>query len=378
MPSRPASTSSPSAGVLTGRALNRALLDRQMLLRRAAVSVDEALERLVGMQAQAPNPPYLGLWSRLDGFRLEDLAERIRDRRAVRIALMRSTLFLVTARDALALRPVLAAELERWGLNVFGKQVAGMDLAELAAAGRALVEETPRTFQELGPLLAERWPDADRAALGNLVRNLVPLVQVPPRGIWGEGGPAAHTTAQAWLGRPLDAETDPDEMVMRYFAAFGPATVRDAQHWCGLKRLKEVVDRLRPRLRSFRSEAGAELFDLPDAPRPDADTPVPVRFLPEFDNVLLSHAERTRIISEPDRKRVFTINGIIRATFLVDGFVRGMWKIEREGGAATLVIHPFARLARADRAALEEEGGRLLRFAAADAARWDVRVEAPA
>ncbi|HYW14180.1 MAG TPA: winged helix DNA-binding domain-containing protein [Longimicrobium sp.] len=376
--SAPKSSSSSSAEVLTDRALNRALLDRQMLLRREAVSVDEALERLVGMQAQAPNPPYLGLWSRLDGFRLEELAERIRDRRAVRIALMRSTIFLVTARDCLALRPVLAAELERWGGNVFGKQAAGTDLAELAAAGRALAEETPRTFQELGVLLGERWPDADRSALGNLVRNLVPLVQVPPRGVWGEGGPAAHTTAEAWLGRPLDAETAPDEMVMRYFAAFGPATVRDAQHWCGLKRLKEVVDRLRPRLRTFRNESGAELFDVPDAPRPDAGTPVPVRFLPEFDNVLLSHAERTRIISEPDRKRVFTINGIIRATFLVDGFVRGMWKIEREGAAATLVINPFVKLARADRAALEEEGGLLLRFAADDAARCDVRVEAPA
>jgi hypothetical protein len=269
---------------------------------------------------------------------------------------------------------VLAAELERWGMNVFGKQAAGVDRAELAAAGRALAEEAPRTFQELGQRLAERWPDADPHALGNLVRNLVPLVQVPPRGIWGQGGPAAHTTAEAWLGRPLDAETAPDEMVMRYFAAFGPATVRDAQHWCGLKRLNEVVDRLR--LRVFRGESGAELFDLPDAPRPDADTPAPVRFLPEFDNVLLSHADRARIISEPDRKRVFTVNGIIRATFLVDGLVRGMWKIERERDAAALVIHPFAPLAPADRAALEEEGGRLARFAAEDAARWDVRFEA--
>lgn len=367
---------SSSAGVLTDRALNRALLHRQMLMRRASISVDEALERLVGMQAQAPNPPYLGLWSRLDGFRLEDLAERIRDRRAVRIALMRSTLFLVTARDCLALRPVLAAELERWALSVFGKQAAGVDLAELAAAGRALADEAPRTFQELGLLLGERWPHADGSALGNLVRNLVPLVQVPPRGVWGESGPAAHATAEAWLGRPLDAATAPDEMVMRYFAAFGPATVRDAQHWCGLKRLNAVVDRLRPRLRAFRGESGAELFDLPDAPRPDGDTPAPVRFLPEFDNVLLSHTERTRIISEPDRKRVFTVNGIIRATFLVDGFVRGMWKIEREGGAATLVLNPFVKLARAERVALEEEGGRLVRFAAEDAAHWDVRVDA--
>jgi hypothetical protein len=378
MASRATTKSSSTGDVLTQRALNRALLERQMLLRRAAISVDEALERLVGMQAQAPNPPYLGLWTRLDGFRPDDLAQRIRDRRAVRMALMRSTIFLVTARDALALRPVLDEELARWALGVHGKGVAGVDLAELAAAGRALVEESPRTFQELGLQLAERWPDADRSALGNLVRNLVPLVQVPPRGVWGEGGPAAHTTAEAWLGRPLHAETAPDEMLMRYFAAFGPASVRDAQHWCGLKRLNEVVDRLRPRLRSFRGESGTELFDLPDAPRPSAEAPAPVRFLPEFDNVLLSHADRARIISEPDRKRVFTVNGIIRATLLVDGMVRGMWRIEREGGTAALVIQPFVPIAAPDRAALEEEGGRLVRFAAGDAARWDVRFEAAA
>lgn len=376
MPARSSAKSAAVADVLSLRALNRALLDRQMLLRRAPVSVDDALERFVGLQAQAPNPPYLGLWTRLEGFRPEDLAQRIRDRRAVRLALMRSTLFLVTARDALRLRPVLDAELARWALSVHGKGVAGVDLAELAAAGRALAEEAPRTFQELGVLLAERWPQADRSALGNMVRNLVPLVQVPPRGVWGESGPAAHTTVDAWLGRPLDAETAPDALVMRYFAAFGPATVRDAQHWCGLKRLGPVVDRLRPRLRAFRDASGAELFDVPDAPRPDADTPAPARFLPEFDNGLLSHADRARIISEADRKRVFTVNGIIRATFLVDGFVRGMWKIERDGDAAVLVISPFAPLAPADRAALEDEGGRLLRFAAEDAARRDVRFEA--
>ncbi|HYR09849.1 MAG TPA: winged helix DNA-binding domain-containing protein, partial [Longimicrobium sp.] len=327
----------------------------------------------VGMQAQAPNPPYLGLWTRLEGFRLDDLAERIRDRRAVRMALMRSTIFLVTACDALALRPVLDAALREWALGVHARGLAGVDLNALAAAGRALAEETPRTFHELGQLLAERWPDADPSALGNMVRNLVPLVQVPPRGIWGEGGPAAHTTLEAWLGQPLDPEPSMDALVLRYLAAFGPATVRDVQHWCGLKRLGEVMDRLRPRLRAFRGERGAELLDLPGAPRPDADTPAPVRLLPEFDNVLLSHAERARIISEERRKRVFTVNGIIRPTVLADGWVVGMWKLERERGAATLVVQPFEPLAAADRAAVQEEAMALLRFAAADADDHDVR-----
>lgn len=373
MPVKPA----PATDVLTDRALNRALLERQMLLRRAAVSAEDALERLVGMQAQAPDPPYLGLWTRLDGFRLEDLSTLLRERKAVRIALMRSTLFLVTARDCLALRPVLDAALRDWALGVHAKGLAGVDLDALTVAGRALAEEKPRTFHELGQLLAERWPEADPSALGSMVRNLVPLVQVPPRGIWGEGGPAAHTTAEAWLGRPLDAEPPVDTMVLRYLAAFGPATPRDVQHWCGLKRMGEVLNRLRPRLRTFRNEAGAELFDLPDAPRPEADTPAPVRLLPEFDNVLLSHADRARIITEERRKRVFTVNGIIRPTILIDGMVRGMWKMDRSRGAATLLISPFEPLAAPHRAALEEEGMALLRFAAADAEDHEVRFGAP-
>lgn len=366
-----------STETLTDRALNRALLERQMLLRRAGVSVKDALERLVGMQAQAPDPPYLGLWARLEGFRPEDLSTLIRERKAVRVALMRSTLFLVTARDCLALRPVLDAALRDWALGVHAKGLMGVDLDALAKAGRVLAEEKPRTFHELGQLLGERWPDADPSALGNMVRNLVPLVQVPPRGIWGEGGPAAHTTAEAWLGRPLDPEPSVDAMVLRYLAAFGPATARDAQHWCGLKRLGQVLDRLRPRLRTFRDEAGAELFDLPDAPRPDAEVPAPVRLLPEFDNVLLSHADRARVISEERRKRVFTVNGIIRPTILVDGMVAGMWKMDRRRSAATLVISPFEPLAAPHRAALEKEAKALLRFAEADATEYEVRFDAP-
>lgn len=374
MPPRKPSTASPAADVLPQRALNRALLGRQMLLGRASVSVEEALERLVGMQAQAPNPPYLGLWTRVEGFQIEDLARLVRQRKVVRIALMRSTIFLVTARDCLAIRPVLDEPMLRWALAAHGKTLQGIDLDAVAAAGRALVEEAPRTYHDLGRLLADRWPAADPQALGILVRTLLPLVQVPPRGIWGESGPAAHTTAEAWLGRPLAAERAPDEMVMRYLAAFGPASVRDAQHWCGLKRLGPVVDRLRPRLRAFRDENGVELFDLPEAPRPDPETPAPVRYLPEFDNVLLSHADRARIISEADRKRVFTVNGIIRPTILVDGFVRGMWRMKRERGAALLAVEPFGPLTAEDRAALEEEGERLLRFAAADAETREVRI----
>ena len=362
--------------LLTTRALNRALLARQMLLRREAVPAGAALERLVGMQAQSPLSPYTGLWTRLEGFDPGELARLVTERRAVRIALMRSTIHLVTARDALALRPVVQPVIARGVRGGYGRLLAGLDEAELAVAGRALLEERPRTFVDLGALLGARWPDRDPRALATAVRSLVPLVQVPPRGVWGAGGPAAHTSAEAWLGRPLDGATSADDLVLRYLAAFGPATVADAQAWSGLTRLRPVVERLRPRLRTFRDERGRELLDLPDAPRPDADTPAPARFLPEFDNVLLSFDDRSRIVADAHRPRLFGTNGVIPGTVLVDGFVRATWRIARERGAATLVVAPFARLAARERAAVAEEGERLLAFAAAEAAGREVRVVA--
>lgn len=359
--------------VLSPRALNRALLARQMLLERADVSVTDAVEQLVGLQAQAPNPPYFGLWTRLEGFEPEALSRLLVDRRVVRIALMRSTIHLVTARDCRMLRPLVQPVLERGMRGAYGKPLAGMDMDALAAAGRALVEERPLTFQELGQRLRERWPKRDAAALAQGVRTAVPLVQVPPRGVWGRSGQAAHTSAEAWLGAPLERDPSPGEMVLRYLAGFGPASVADVQAWSGLTRLEEVVGPLRPRLRAFRDERGRELFDLPDAPRPAPDTPAPARFLPEWDNLLLSHADRTRVIADAHRKRLMTVNGIVPGTALLDGAVAAAWKIEREKGRATLAIEGFAPLAKADRAALEEEGVRLLAFAAPEADDRDVR-----
>ncbi|MEU5537383.1 winged helix DNA-binding domain-containing protein [Streptomyces sp. NPDC020362] len=361
------------AEVLDRRALNRALLARQLLTRRAELSATEAVGHLVGMQAQVPNPPYIGLWTRLAGFRIEDLARAVRDRAVVRLVLMRGTIHLVTAEDCRCLRPVLQPSLERALNGAFGRRLTGLDLSAVAALGRELVEAEPATLGGLGRLLAERWPDRDAFALANAVRNLVPLVQVPPRGLWGESGQAVHTTAESWLGRATAVDATPDTMVERYLAAFGPASVKDVQIWSGMTRLAESMRRLRPLLRTFRSESGVELFDLPDAPRPDGDVPVPVRYLPEFDNVLLSHADRSRIISADHRKPVFTTNGLIKSTFLVDGFVRGLWRIERRRDTATLVVEAFGRpLAKKDRTALAQEGTRLLAFAAADAAAHDV------
>jgi hypothetical protein len=364
-----------SGETLRLRALNRALLERQLLVRRSPLSTLEAVEHLVGMQAQAPDPPYVGLWTRLEGFHPDELARLIEDRRAVRIALMRNTVHLVSARDCLKLRPLVQPVLDR-GLHANRAHragVEGVDIEALVAAGRALLEERPRTARELGMLLQERWPERDAASLARAIRHLVPLVQVPPRGLWGKGGPAAHTTAEAWLGRPLDPDPSLEEMVQRYLGAFGPATVKDVQTWSGLTRLGEVTDRLRSHLSTFRDEHGRELFDLPDAPRPDPDAPAPPRFLPEFDNLILSHADRTRIIADDYRRVIASKNGMVPAAVLVDGFVGGTWKTERTRGKAALVIEPFEPLARKDRDALAEEGERLIRFTGAGAETFEIR-----
>jgi hypothetical protein len=367
---------------LSRRALNRALLDRQLLLRRdplpgavgpRADRVVETVEHLVGLQAQAPFPPYYGLWSRLDGFRPGDMADLLLSRKVVRIGLMRGTIHLVSADDCLSLRPALQTVLERGLRANFGHQLTGVDRAELARAGRALVEERPMTFSELGAALSPRFPQHPPAALAQGVRALVPLVQVPPRGVWGEAGKAAHTSAESWLGRPLDASASPEHVVLRYLAAFGPATVADVQAWSGLTRLREVVGRLRPRLCTFRDEQGRELFDLPDGPRPDPDTPAPVRLVAEFDNLILSHADRARIISEPDRQRLYSRNGIFPGTVLIDGFVRGMWRVTTARGAAVLAVELFGPVDGRDRDAVTAEGQRLLEFAAPGTPDGEIR-----
>ncbi len=204
MPTRPSTKTATVRGgkALDRRALNRALLARQMLLQRAQLPAADAIEHLVGMQAQVPHTPYVGLWTRLDGFRHEELAQRITERRAVRLALMRSTIHLVTARDCLALRPVVQAALDRdlYRNSTHGPRIAGMDMPALLAAGRALLDERPLTTAELGERLHARWPDRAAASLAYAMRNLAPLVQTPPRGLWGLSGQTRYATAEAWLG----------------------------------------------------------------------------------------------------------------------------------------------------------------------------------
>ena len=270
---------------------------------------------------------------------------------------MRATIHLVTARDMRTLRPLMEPVIHRmfWTGSPFGRAIKGVDTEALVAMVRVLIEERPRTRAELRPLLAERWPDHDSDAL-SAIGYLLPVVQVPPRGVWGQSGQATWTTAESWLDRPLDPEPSIDDLVMRYLAGYGPAAVMDIQAWCGLTKLKEVVERLRPGLRVYRDESGRELFDVPDAPLPDADTPAPVRFLPEYDNSLLGYKDRTRMIGDEARRRLDSdILGNF-STFLVDGFVAGRWKLARERGAARITIEPVVRLSASDRASLIDEG----------------------
>jgi hypothetical protein len=366
--------------VLSRRALNRSLLERQLLLRRAEMPAEAAIEHLIALQAQEPFDPYTALWSRLDGFRAEELAGLLTDRRAVRAnAMMRTTIHLLTADDWLALRPVLQIVQER-GFTTgspFGRNLVGLHIDEVVEAGRALLDEEPRTNNALGKLLKEQWPDRDAASLGYAVRYLLPLVQIPPRGIWGKSGLPVLATAETWLGRSVGTDTAPEAMILRYLAAYGPASVMDIQAWCWLTRLGPIFERLRPQLRTFRDENGKELFDVPDGPLPDPDTPAPPRFLPTYDNIVLSHKDRSRIIGDPSE---WAVEGgqfdeiFLRGSVLVDGFVHSGWRVDRDRDRATLVVMPARPFSSGDREAVADEAARLLAFLAPEATR-DIRFE---
>jgi hypothetical protein len=359
--------------ILTLRELNRATLARQLLLGRASLPALDAVEHLVGLQAQVANPPYIGLWTRLQEFRRTDLTSLFEQRQVVRATMMRSTLHLMTSDDYLLLRPILQPALTRALHAFFAKEAKGIDVNPFVSAARAFVEEQPRTFVELRAKLTELFPDTDPALMAYVVRTHLPLVQVPPGGIWDFGGSPAHTLAESWLGRSLSVSEYVRPLVLRYLAAFGPATVRDIQAWSGLVKLSGAIHELKPELRLFRDEAGNELFDLPDAILPPEDTPAPPRFLPEFDNLLLSHFDRRRVIADSYRSSVFLTVGRVRATFLTDGFVCGTWKIEKDSATAILVIEPFELLSQEIRDALIEEGERLIRFVEARAEAFDIR-----
>ncbi|MEU9861438.1 winged helix DNA-binding domain-containing protein [Streptomyces sp. NPDC047971] len=355
--------------VLSTRALGRATLARQLLLAPAAMSAEDAVSHLLGLQAQNTKPPYYALAARLEGFRPEELSDLMESRRVARIVTMRSTIHTHTAEDVFTLRPLVQPARDR-EIGIFREGLVGVDLDRLSALARELVEERPRTPKEIREALLVEWPDADPQSLGIAARCLLPLVQVTPRGLWRRSGQVCLTTAETWLGDAYEAaeaaredaaeaEAGLDATVLRYLAAFGPASVKDMQTWCGLTRLRAAFERLRPELVTFQDENGVELFDLPDAPRPDEDTPAPPRFLPEFDNLLLSHADRGRVVAAEARSRTWKGNQAY-CVFLLDGLLAGLWRLEEAKERTTMTIQPFGRTSRAERAELAAEAERTL------------------
>lgn len=364
----------PAGAVLDRRTLDRTLLARQSLLSRGDLPLERTIEALVGLQAQVPRDPYISLWSRLRDFQPLALEALFLERRVVRMTLMRTTLHLVTAADAVRLRAVTQDVCARgFRSSPFRRRLDGVDLAELLAVGVALTAERPRAIAELGALLGERWPDHDPTALAYAVRYLVPLVQVPPRGLWTRSGAPRVTPLATWLGLPatplVPAVAPPDEVVMRYLRAFGPASTADIRTWSWLSDLRSVIERLRPWMRSYRDEAGRELLDVEDGVFADPDQLAPVRFLGEYDNLFLAHADRTRVTGDLAWGPGFARQG----AFFVDGFLAGAWRSADLAGRATLTPDPRVGLGAArDEVVAEAEA--LLAFLAPAAATRTVEL----
>jgi Winged helix DNA-binding domain len=359
------------------RALNRATLDRQLLLRRAATPARRAVEDLAGLQAQAPLAPYVGLWTRLAGFRQEKLEDLYAERAVVRAHVMRNTVHLVTAADFIRFRPLFQPLIERAFASHFGQNLAGVDLDEIRRAARRLLTERPLTRTQLAAALAPGWPDHDPASLAYAATHLLSLVQVPPRGLWSKSGPAAWSPAAGWLAgldlTPPEENLAVEQLVLRYLAAYGPASVNDIQAWSGLSRLREVTTRLGGQLRAFTGPGGRPLLDLPDAPRPDPGVPAPPRFLPEYDNLLLSFADRSRVIPHGRPVPLPPGNGATSGTLLVEGQWQGVWKITTAEEKAILRVTPFVPFRAGDVDAISVEGIGLLEFAARAAVGLDVQ-----
>ena len=333
------------------RDLNRATLARQLLLAPADLPVTAALTQVAGLQAQLAGPPHIGLWSRLRGFSRAQLAAAYAAHTVVRAPLFRGTLHLVTAADYAEFRAVVAPMLHRSFAGMDKTRLKGIDPFALADEARPFLREQPRTQDEVRDFLGAQHPKLDVRMLGHAVRLHLPLVQVPEPGAGSWDFPAMPRFALAdpWLGRPLGTKTDPAGLISRYLAAFGPASARDFQTWSGFA-ARETLETLRGTLRVSHDEQGRELFDLPDAHLPGGDVPAPVCFLPEYDNLLLAHADRTRIVADVFRPQVFLPGLRVAATFLVDGFVRGTWKVTRAKQTVTITLTAFAALSRKERA----------------------------
>jgi hypothetical protein len=363
--------------VVSARQLNRTVLQRQLLLQRVTRPALDVVEHLVGLQAQEPQDPYLALWSRIARFDPEELSAAIERREAARIVAMRGTVHLFTAPDAAALRPLAQPVLEReLNVKMFREALAGVDLGPIVAAGREILAAGPRSTRALRAELAARFPDVDANVLPYVCRNHLALVQVPPRGLWRRGGQVTYSPVEEWLGREPEAP-DIEVVVRRYLAAFGPATNADITTWSRLQAMREVTDRMRPTLRTYRDERGRELFDLPELDLADPDQPAPVRVLPEYDNVLLSHDDRDRFFPSAEAKRRLggeerTISG----TILHDGVVVATWRLDRSAAEPAMVVDHAVALTAKARRAIQSEAARALRFIEPQAVGREVRFNA--
>ena len=363
-----------SAPVLSRRELNRATLARQLLLSREPCSVPVAVERLGGMQAQEPKHPFIGLWTRVEDFAADDLAAAIAAREVVRATLMRSTLHLFGAADYVALRAALQPPMSV-AQRVLGARAEGLDPEAVVAVTRELLAGRPLNFDAIRAGLVERFPGVNDRALGYAARTLVPLVMVPGEGRWGYPRVAEFGLAEELLDTQL-APAAPEALAERYLGAFGPAGAADLQTWSGVGGCKAVLDGMRDRLEVFADERGRELFDLPGAPRPAADVAAPVRYLPEFDNLVLAYDDRSRVIADEHRPLVTTKNLRVKATFLVDGVVAGIWSIAVKRRVATVTLEPFGSVSKRAQRELTAEGEALARFAEPQAKDHAVAVAA--
>ena len=287
------------------------------------------MDDLVGLQAQVPTNPYTALWSRLESFEPDALGTLLVERRVVRIASIRGTIHLLTADDCLELWPLFRSVFDRElaAHRELGPALVGVDLGPVLAWARALLAEEPLPLPTLRARLGERFPSHDAAALAYACRNHLALVQVPPRGLLGRSHQVTVTTAEAWLGRPLAASPSVDHLVLRYLRAFGPATAADIATWSRLTGIAAVLERLAAQLRQWKDEAGRTLWDVEDGEPADLETPAPVRLLPEYDNVLLAHADRSRFFEGTSADALYPTGQLGRGHVLVDGYLRGSWRI---------------------------------------------------
>lgn len=348
--------------ILSNLELNRITLARQLLLEPSSLRPENAVSHLVGLQAQQPAAPFIGLWSRLAGFDPAALTASINDRSIIKATLMRATLHLSAAADFLQFRATLQPVLTKALAQILKKRGAHIDVERLVGAAREFIGAEPRSFAEITSMLTRLHPDEDPGAMRYAVRTHLPLIQVPTEATWSYPGNPKFTLADQWLGQPIPESDHLRELVLGYLTAFGPATVADIQTWSGLERLRDHIDSMRPELDVYGNEQGKVLFDAPGAPMASADSAAPIRFLPEYDNLLRAFQNRSRVIADEHKSRVYLSALRLRSTILVGGFVAGAWSIKTSGGIATLKIEPFIKLAASQRKQLTSIGQDLAAF----------------